>query len=113
MAEQQRGGTVWEEFKVTGSQLVETVKQLVHEGNVRRIHVKQEGRTLIELPLTVVALGVLIAPVAAALGAFAAIATDCTIAVERGEETRSQSMTTTSTDIPVERGDEPPPPTGI
>ncbi len=83
---EQRGNTVWEEFKVSGAQLVDTVKQLVHEGNVRRIQVKQEGRTLIELPLTVVAVGVLIAPVAAALGAFAAIATDCTIAVERGPE---------------------------
>lgn len=80
---EQKGGTVWEEFKVSGAQLVETVKQIVHEGNVRRIQVKQEGRTLIELPLTVVAVGVLIAPVAAALGAFAAIVTDCTIAVER------------------------------
>ena len=83
---EQRGNTVWEEFKVSGAQLVDTVQQLVHEGNVRRIQVKQEGRTLIELPLTVVAVGVLIAPVAAALGAFAAIATDCTIAVERGPE---------------------------
>ncbi len=80
---QQKAETVWEEFKVTGAQLVDVVKQLVHEGNVRRILVKQEGRTLLELPLTVVALGVLIAPVAAALGAFAAVATDCTIAVER------------------------------
>jgi hypothetical protein len=83
---EQRPGTVWEEFKVTGGQLVDMVKQLVHEGNVRRIQVRQEGRTLLELPLTVVALGVLIAPVAAALGAFAAVATDCTIAVERETE---------------------------
>lgn len=86
---EQRGGTVWEEFKVSGAQLVDTIKQIVHEGNVRRILVKQEGKTLLELPLTVVAVGVLIAPVAAALGAFAAIATDCTIAVERETETAS------------------------
>lgn len=96
---EQRGNTVWEEFRVSGSQLVETVKQLFHEGNVRRIQVKQEGRTLIELPLTVVAVGVLIAPVAAALGAFAAIVADCTIAVERDVEptTRTTTDTTTST----------------
>ena len=81
-----RTGPVWEEFKVSGAQLVDTVKQLVHEGNIRRIQVRQEGRTLIELPLTVVAVGVLIAPIAAALGAFAALATDCTIAVERDVE---------------------------
>ncbi len=81
-----RTGPVWEEFKVTGGQMVDLVRQLVHEGNVRRIQVRQEGRTVIELPLTVVAVGVLIAPVAAALGAFAAVATDCTIAVEREEE---------------------------
>ncbi len=81
-----RAGPVWEEFKVSGAQLVDTVKQLIHEGNIRRIQVRQEGRTLIELPLTVVAVGVLIAPIAAALGAFAALATDCTIAVERDVE---------------------------
>lgn len=72
-----------EEIKVTGDQLLQTVQELVHEGNVRRISIKQEGRTVLELPLTVVAVGVLIAPLAAALGAFAALATDCSIAVER------------------------------
>jgi len=82
MSEQQRE-TVWDEFTVTGARLVDTVKQLMHEGNVRRIQVKQDGRIVLELPLTVIAVGVVIAPVLAALGAFAALATDCTIAVER------------------------------
>ncbi len=101
--------TVWEEFKVSGNQLVETVKQLIHEGNVRRIQVKQEGRTLIELPLTVVAVGVLIAPVAAALGAFAAIVADCSIAVERDVETAAP--TPPASRINVERDTESTPPT--
>lgn len=83
---EQRSSRITEEFKVTGSQLVEKVKELMHEGNVRRIHVRQNDRTVLELPLTVVAVGVLIAPVAAALGAFAALVTECTIAVERDVE---------------------------
>ncbi len=81
-----RTDDMWEEFKVTGAQLVEKVKDLIHEGNVRRIQEKQEGRTILELPVTVVAVGVLIAPVAAALGALAALITDCTVAVEREAE---------------------------
>ena len=74
-----------EEYTVSGNQLVDTVKNLLHEGNIRRIQVKHEGRTVLELPLTAVAVGVLVAPVAAALGAFAALATDCTIVVERDQ----------------------------
>ncbi|MHB1133863.1 MAG: DUF4342 domain-containing protein [Chloroflexota bacterium] len=74
-----------EEYAVSGNQLVDTIKDLLHEGNIRRIQVKQEGRIVLELPLTAVAVGVLIAPVVAALGAFAALATDCTIVVERDE----------------------------
>ncbi len=74
-----------EEFKVSGAQLVDKVKELIHEGNVRRIQIKHEGRVVIEIPLTVAAVGVLIAPVLAAVGAFAALATECTIAVERDE----------------------------
>jgi hypothetical protein len=72
-----------EEFKVSGDQLVRKVKELVHEGNVRRLQVTHEGRVVLELPLTAVAVGVVIAPVLAAVGAFAALATDSTIIVER------------------------------
>lgn len=77
---------VMEEIKVTGAQLVDTVKDLIHEGNVRRILIQQEGRTVLEVPVTIVAVGVLIAPLAAALGAFAALVTNCTIVVIRDEE---------------------------
>lgn len=77
-----------EEIKVAGSQLVDKVKELIHEGNVRRIQVKHEGRPVFDLPLTIVAVGVLIAPALAALGALAALVTNCTITVEREVEPR-------------------------
>ncbi len=79
-----------ERFTVSGSQLVEKVKQLIHEGNIRKVRLLHEERTLIELPLTIgapaAAILVLAAPVLAALGAFAALVTECTIEVEKTEE---------------------------
>ena len=77
----------WKETIVLeGSQLLDRVRKLVEEGNVRRIVIKQNERTLIELPLTVGVVGVLIAPVLAAVGALAALLSDCTIEVERAGE---------------------------
>jgi DNA-binding Lrp family transcriptional regulator len=75
--------TIREELKVTGSQLVDKVKELLHEGNIRRIVIKQDGQTVMELPLTIAAVGIIVAPVLAAVGAFAALATNCSIVVER------------------------------
>jgi len=75
-----------EEFKVSGSELVDKIKQLLHEGNIRRIVIRQDGNTVIELPLTVAAVGVVLVPVLAAVGAFAALATNCSIIVERIQE---------------------------
>ena len=79
-----------EKFTVSGSQLVEKVKQLIHEGNIRRVRLLHEGKTIIEIPLTIGApvavAGILAAPVLAALGAFAALVTECTIEVEKTEE---------------------------
>ena len=72
-----------EEIKVSGSQLVDKVKELLHEGNIRRIVIKQNDQTVIELPLTLAAVGVILVPVVAAVGAFAALATNCSIVVER------------------------------
>ena len=72
-----------EEFEVAGSQLVDKIKELVHQGNIRRIVIKQDKQTVIELPLTVAAVGVILAPVLAAVGAFAALASNCSIVVER------------------------------
>jgi len=71
-----------EEFKVSGDQVVEKVKQLIKEGNARRIIVKNEkGDSIVEFPLTAGVVGAVVLPVFAALGAVAAVATNCTIVV--------------------------------
>jgi hypothetical protein len=75
-----------EEFTLSGSELVDKVKELIHQGNIRRIAIKQDGDTVMELPLTVAAVGVVLAPVLAAVGAFAALVSKCSIVVERIEE---------------------------
>src|SRR5687768_18591908 len=72
-----------EELAATGEELVARAKQLVEEGNVRRLIVKHDGRTMVEIPLTIGVVGVLVAPQLAALGALAALLTECTITVER------------------------------
>ena len=74
-----------EEFHVMGEQLVTTVEQLLHEGNVRRIFIKHEGHTVLEIPLTIGVVGVLVAPLLAAVGAIGAAVTNCTIEVVRTE----------------------------
>ena len=79
-----------EKFTVSGSQIVEKVKQLIHEGNIRRVRLLHEDRTVIEIPLSIgapaAALGILAAPVLAAIGAFAALVTECTIEIEKVEK---------------------------
>ncbi|MFH0852645.1 MAG: DUF4342 domain-containing protein [bacterium] len=75
------------EFKVSGAKLLERVKQLVHEGNIRRIVIKnEEGKILIEVPLTVGVAGVLLLPVWAAIGTIAALVAKLTIVVEKDKE---------------------------
>jgi hypothetical protein len=81
MQEQSRIETI----KVEGGQLIDRVKQLIHEGNVRRVIIKQGEHTVVEFPLTVGVVGVLLAPALAALGAIAALITECTVEVERSE----------------------------
>lgn len=76
--------TSTERINVKGGHLIEAVKELIHEGNVRRIILKDpDGKTVLELPVTVGVVGLLAAPTMAAVGAFAAIAADYTIEVER------------------------------
>jgi hypothetical protein len=76
-----------EEFRVTGEEVIAKVKELVREGNVRHIVIKnEEGRTLIEVPLTVGAVGAILLPVWAAIGTIAALVGHCTIVVERVEK---------------------------
>ena len=73
-----------EEFKVSGEDLLKKVKALIKEGNIRRIIIKnEEGKTLIELPLTFGVVGAVLLPALAAVGAIAAIVTNCTIVVEK------------------------------
>ncbi len=76
-------GQSWETLKVRGDDLLTHVKQIIHEGNVRRVVVKQGARTVAEFPMTVGVVGALAAPVLAALGAVAALLGECTIEVER------------------------------
>ena len=74
----------FEEFKVSGDEVIGFIKKIVAEGNARRITIKnEEGRTLIELPLTIGAVGMIVAPMLAAVGAIAALVTRCTIVVEK------------------------------
>lgn len=73
-----------EEFKVNGEDLLRQVKQIINEGNVRRIIIKnKDGKNLIELPLTIGVVGAVLAPMLAAVGAIAPLVTECTIIVER------------------------------
>ena len=78
-----------ESLQAKGSQVIDTIKKLVHEGNVRKISIKQGGVTIAEFPLTFGVVGVALAPVLAAMGAIAALVTDCTIEVERIDESGS------------------------
>lgn len=75
--------TFWETTKVQGDKVMETVKKLLHEGNVRRIVIKQGDQTIAEFPLTAGVVGAVFAPVLAAIGALAALIKECTIAIER------------------------------
>lgn len=76
-----------EELKITGEELLSTVRELVRQGNIRRITIKnREGKTLVEIPLTLGVVGTLLLPTLAALGAVAALVSECSIVVERVEE---------------------------
>lgn len=75
-----------EEFKVNGEDLLKKVKAVIAEGNARKITVKnKDGKSIVELPLTLGVVGAALAPILAAVGAIAALVTECTIVVEREE----------------------------
>lgn len=75
---------VFEQFKVAGKDLADKIGELIHEGNVRRIIIKDEhGHTFMEIPMTVATIGVIAAPVLAAAGAIATLVTKCEVVVER------------------------------
>jgi hypothetical protein len=77
-----------EEFHINGEELLARIKKLVHEGNIRRIIIKnKDGKTLLEIPMTFGVVGALIAPQLAAIGAIAALLTEATVVVEKVEST--------------------------
>ena len=75
--------TYWDTFKAESETVISKIKALMHEGNVRRVVVQHEGRTVAEFPLTAGVVGAVLAPVLAAIGALVALLQDCTIHVER------------------------------
>lgn len=77
----------FEEFKVKGEELLDRVKDLVAEGNIRRVFIKNsEGKTIVEIPLTLGVVGAVLVPPLAAVGAIAALLNECTIGIERYDE---------------------------
>jgi len=75
-----------EEFRVEGEKLITKIKELLHEGNIRRIIIKdKDGKTVMEIPMTLGVVGVLVAPQLAAIGAIAALITEATIVLEKSE----------------------------
>lgn len=91
--------TFWESIEVKGDALLKKVKELIAEGNVRRVRIRQHDRTIAEFPLTVGVVGTVLAPILAAVGALAALLTECTIDVERSAAARP---------VPVAAGDHAP-----
>jgi hypothetical protein len=83
---EQKTGYGVEELQVVGEQLLARVKELVHEGNVRRIIIKHEGHTIMEIPLTFGLAGVVLAPLWAAVGVIGALIAQCSIEVVRTEQ---------------------------
>ncbi len=77
--------TTWESFKAGSENALGQIRALIHEGNVRRVVIQHQGRTVAEFPLTAGVVGAVLAPVLAAIGALIALLQDCTIQVERGK----------------------------
>jgi hypothetical protein len=75
--------TVWETIRIQGSELLEKLKQIIHEGNARRVVIKQGEHVVAEFPLTAGVVGTLLAPVLAAIGALVALLKECSIEIER------------------------------
>jgi hypothetical protein len=75
--------TYWDSFKAESEGVINRIKTVIHEGNVRRVVIQHQGRTVAEFPLTAGVVGAVLAPVLAAIGALVALLQDCTIQVER------------------------------
>jgi len=88
--------TYWDSFKAESENVVTKIKDLIHEGNVRRVVIQHDGRTIAEFPLTAGVVGAVLAPVLAAIGALVAVLQDCSIHVEREKTEPERDETTRS-----------------
>ncbi len=102
--------TFWETIKAGGGELMDAVKKVIHEGNVRRVVVKQGDRSVAEFPLTIGVVGTVFAPVLAAIGALTALLTDCSILVERVEAPAAAPEPAKPTEAAEPPAQEPAPP---
>ena len=75
--------STWESFKAEGADVLEKIKELIRKGNVRRVVIEHQGKTVAEFPVTAGVVGVLLAPMVAAIGVLVALLQDCTIHIER------------------------------
>src|SRR5262245_29264188 len=92
--------TTWESFKIDSAAIIDKIKGLIHEGNIRRVIIGHYGRTIAEFPLTAGVVGAVLAPVVAAIAAVVVLFKDCTIHVER-EPDRAASDSTTESSEPA------------
>ncbi len=90
--------TYWETINEKGNELLEKLKELLHEGNVRHVVIKQRGQTVAEFPITVGVVGAVFAPTLAAVGAVVAVLTDCTLEVQRTETVDEEPVDRRSAD---------------
>jgi len=91
-----------EDLQIAGEQLLTKVKELVHEGNVRHIRIKQDGRVILEVPLALGFAGVILAPTLAAIGAMGALLAQCSIEVVRSERPGTQEQPTSTPEEPLQ-----------
>lgn len=99
--EKNKGKTRFEEFRLNGGEILNKVKEIIHEGNVRRIILKDEhGKTFMEIPLTVGVVGAIVAPILAAVGAVAALASNLTIVVGKEGSVENDSFAGGILDFP-------------
>ena len=91
--------TYWESLKADSATLLDRLGDVIREGNVRRVIVEYQGRSIAEFPLTAGVVGLLLAPVAAAIGALVALLKECTIRVERAEQPASTTPETEATSV--------------
>jgi Domain of unknown function (DUF4342) len=90
--------TYWETINEKGNELLAKLKELLHEGNVRHVVIKQAGKTVAEFPITVGVVGAVFAPTLAAVGAVVAVLTDCTLEVQRTETIEEEPVDQRSAD---------------